>query len=684
MLQWLSKNRFLKTATILGLFLVAVFLVFSTAHAQSVADPNGQLLQGVKVIEQPLGLPAFDIRLIIARIIRAALGLIGIVLVVLMMYAGYLWMTAGGNDEQIGQAKSIIRNAVIGLAIILSAYSIVSFIMNMLGVQPGGGTSTSVYAPGTQNFTGSGALGKVVKDHYPARNQKDVPRNTKIVITFNKPVLLSSFVDDSNGSGVLGDCVNMSSASFKWYDNCDRVKMENNQLSNKFINVLNLDTNTSIQALVLNAATSTVNNIVGYYTIVLKPITDAADSKGGYLGNANGFVPYSVRLGNGISADDSTNNNPSIFQNQKIGNDYYLWQFTCSNLLDTTPPHVTSVFPESVNINPQGEAKNSVIQISFSKPIDPTGVQGSFSAPVGVNYYALVGNKIFSQSQNSSLPLGNFNLVNNYQTLEFTPSKECGKNACGNPIYCLPVCDKPGTTCKTDNYQVLLEAAKTLAGSFESVPFTGVSDMSGNSLDGNNDGNAQNATTTLPVFDNWKQPDNYFWTFKIKDEIDSESPYINFITPGVKAQNVPKDADLSLTFSKRMRAESAYNIDIQEFPAPTNGVPLWKVPSVHLDYKTFDIKHGPFLDNVKTIYIPIVDSSVEDTHFNCFYPGVGPKDVVPTGKLDSEVCDLVNSPEKCCKTQDKVDNEFCCIGTVVTAQNGIKNCVNTITSTLYN
>ena len=99
MLQWLSKIRFLKTATILGLFLVAVFFVFQSASAQSVADPNSPLLQGVTVIQEPLGLSSLDIRLIIARIIRVALSLVGIILVVLMIYAGYLWMTAGGNDE---------------------------------------------------------------------------------------------------------------------------------------------------------------------------------------------------------------------------------------------------------------------------------------------------------------------------------------------------------------------------------------------------------------------------------------------------------------------------------------------------------------------------------------------------------------------------------------------------------
>lgn len=78
------------------------------------------------------GLGHADIRIIIANIIRVALGFLGILAVSLMLYAGYEWMTSGGNEEQIGTAKKILINATIGLAIILSSYSIVAFVMNKL------------------------------------------------------------------------------------------------------------------------------------------------------------------------------------------------------------------------------------------------------------------------------------------------------------------------------------------------------------------------------------------------------------------------------------------------------------------------------------------------------------------------------------------------------------------------
>lgn len=64
-----------------------------------------------------------------ARIIRQALGLIGLIFLVLTLYAGYLWMTASGEEENVTKAKNILRTSIIGLIIILAAYSITNFVI---------------------------------------------------------------------------------------------------------------------------------------------------------------------------------------------------------------------------------------------------------------------------------------------------------------------------------------------------------------------------------------------------------------------------------------------------------------------------------------------------------------------------------------------------------------------------
>ncbi len=78
------------------------------------------------------GLASTDIRITIARIIKVAMGLLGIVAVVIILIGGFTWMVAGGNEEKIGEAKKMIFSGIIGLAIILSAYAIANFVVSSL------------------------------------------------------------------------------------------------------------------------------------------------------------------------------------------------------------------------------------------------------------------------------------------------------------------------------------------------------------------------------------------------------------------------------------------------------------------------------------------------------------------------------------------------------------------------
>ncbi len=73
-----------------------------------------------------------DLTIIAGKVIRGFLGLLGTIFVILIIYAGYLWMTASGNEEQITKAKKMITNAVIGIIIVLLAYTITSFVIGAL------------------------------------------------------------------------------------------------------------------------------------------------------------------------------------------------------------------------------------------------------------------------------------------------------------------------------------------------------------------------------------------------------------------------------------------------------------------------------------------------------------------------------------------------------------------------
>lgn len=677
MLQWIETNKLQKVKrAIVGvglLFAMAFFVlqIIEPAHAQqSVADPNSPLNVGLQTIEQPLGLPSTDIRLIIANIIRAALGLMGIVLVGLILYAGFIWMTSAGNEETIAKAKKIIVNAVIGLAIILSAYSIVLFVMKMLGVGDGVVSGPSITVPGTENFQGSGALGKIIKDHYPVRNQIDVARNSKILITFRQPIRPNEFITDTNNDGIFGNC---KSDMADWINDCDRVKLES-----QYITIVRTDTGTPIVAAAIMATTSTLNNTTGVYTIVIKPITDLNDHpSGGYLGASNEKISYTVRLGSGIKLDDPINNNPSALTPSTIGNNYYDWQFTCSTELDVAPPKVMNVFPEAG----AKEASNSVIQVDFSEPIDPTGIQGRFADAGG--YFKLAGDNVFLQTGQSSVPVGVFVLTNGYRTLEFTPETVCGENACGGKIFCLPVCDVEKATCNADTYKILLKAAQTFnANSFEARPFTGIMDLAGNALDSDPFGKVNSAPTDLPVFSNWEKPDNYVWRFQLTKDIDKTAPYLMRIMPGVEAENIPKDYPWLMVFSKRMRVDPMYGITVVENPPPSNNIPLWIQPRISFGniLTTTTMYHGPFLDGMREDYMPILTSAIEDVHFNCFYPGLGPGGTAEKNEnlWVSNTCDANGDRSRCCLVDSAVGSDFCCNGEVSNTKSSTTTCINSL------
>ena len=110
--------------------------------------------------------PAACVATIVGRAIQVLLGLLGIVLFVLLMYAGFLWMTAGGDAKKVTEARAMIVNAVAGLAVIAVSYAVASFILGQLafvatGTQAtpsgaAGGGATDICA--TYDCTGSAAL----------------------------------------------------------------------------------------------------------------------------------------------------------------------------------------------------------------------------------------------------------------------------------------------------------------------------------------------------------------------------------------------------------------------------------------------------------------------------------------------------------------------------------------------
>ncbi|MBI5221584.1 MAG: hypothetical protein HY979_02150 [Candidatus Magasanikbacteria bacterium] len=86
----------------------------------------------------------------IGKYIKVALSLSGTIFLVLTVYAGFLWMTASGNEDQVTKAKEIVTRASLGLLITLSAFAITAFVLAAT-TKSGGGQSNNVGGTGGAN-----------------------------------------------------------------------------------------------------------------------------------------------------------------------------------------------------------------------------------------------------------------------------------------------------------------------------------------------------------------------------------------------------------------------------------------------------------------------------------------------------------------------------------------------------
>lgn len=137
------------------IFIIFAVIFFSFALCVS-AGPNINDITGQVAQQggyQTAGVTDTSLSQTIGKIIQVALGLTGTVFLALTVYAGFLWMTAGGNEEHVKKATDILKTSVIGIVIILAAYSVTYFVMGYIlgATTPGnmvGGTGSGWYGGG--------------------------------------------------------------------------------------------------------------------------------------------------------------------------------------------------------------------------------------------------------------------------------------------------------------------------------------------------------------------------------------------------------------------------------------------------------------------------------------------------------------------------------------------------------
>lgn len=127
----LTKIMKVKAGLIVTAVMVFSLVLAPAALAQTIETDFGLTYGSVS------GLGNQDLRATVASIINVALSLLGIVALVIILYGGFKWMTAGGNEDSVGEARKIIIAGVVGLAVILSSYAIANFVLIQLGQATG-------------------------------------------------------------------------------------------------------------------------------------------------------------------------------------------------------------------------------------------------------------------------------------------------------------------------------------------------------------------------------------------------------------------------------------------------------------------------------------------------------------------------------------------------------------------
>lgn len=543
---------------------------------------------------------------IIGNVLNVFFGFLGILLLCYLIYAGYLWMTATDSKGP-EKAKEIIKNAIIGLIIIVSAFAITTFVMDWLG---GAGNSDGTGTSGAPvggvgrmgaGFPGSaGALGSgLIEYHVPERDAREIPRNASIIVTFKQPI--------DPASAIVGYTDAASTTARDLNTDAIRIFYTGRETTSAL-------RSTDVETFVTE----------DHKTIVMRPKA--------LLGSAVTSTDYSVHLlggSSGLRLDAAGGMaGASIFSagdGHLTSSDGYVWRFEVSTVVDNTPPRIVSVIP----IRGGTYAPNIVVQMNFDKPLNPLSASGLVRGGTGFQNIDISASPLTGTG--SSHPDGNYTLSNQLRTVEFVTNVSCGVNSCGRQVYCLPFSSNIGVDIHAATLSAVPPQAQIIRSGSAGL-YDGVVDYTGNSFDGNSDGIAQGPST-----------DHYRWNFQTDARPNLTPPTIRTISPAVRASNVAVDAPISADFSSLIEASTLTSDAVllrTNEPEELRDTFWWTVGETSLradggvvsagdrpDHSRISITHRTFSSSQRTSegtlspeYAPFYTSAVQNIYQNCFNP----------------------------------------------------------------
>ncbi|MEK7619617.1 MAG: Ig-like domain-containing protein [Patescibacteria group bacterium] len=547
-----------------------------------------------------------SIAIIIARVIRVALTLVGIIFVCVIIYAGFLYLLARGEPEPIKKAKKIFQQSIIGLIIIFSAYSIATFILNRLLDAAFTGSSAAVADAYSEPLSGS-LGGGILDDHYPERDATEIPRNTRIFVTFKEAInpasMISGYDEDPDSTDLNTDSVVIYPT-----DEGPGSALASDEV--------------------------VVTHDEGFEIFVFDPVE--------YLGSSEQDTNYTVSLTTDIERASGT----AAFSGAYASG--YSWTFEVSTEIDLTPPYVTSIVPAA----DADEPRNVTVEINFSEAMDPVATTGSY----------IIGEEpLFTNIEVLDAALANvegtFEISNAYRTISFTTTDACGEDPCGDTIYCLPT------------NQLISAMAKAATLNEEEIPqaeptgytFDGVVDAAANSLDGDNDYDPEVAGTicgsesdTIECEDAGDN-DNYEWSFTTNDEIEDTVPQIitGGLDPEIEEDEISTSADVEVTFNSYLKSSTVNTSSVSLWPDPY--YEFWfaiRKSNDDVEERTTVLIEHPTLVSTDLggwDYWPVLSEGIKSAYQICMYPAIGPGSNCTEGRDEDQpyCCNGISSASAC-------------------------------------
>ncbi|MBI2484629.1 hypothetical protein HYW18_00515 [Candidatus Uhrbacteria bacterium] len=120
------------------LFPVGVRAITTPPPAAESVNVSGATAAAAAEASLPDPLGVTDVRVLVGRLIKAILGISGMLALLMFVWGGLVWMTSQGEKEKIAKGQKTLAWAVIGLAVLFTAYAGVNWVVGALTETTGG------------------------------------------------------------------------------------------------------------------------------------------------------------------------------------------------------------------------------------------------------------------------------------------------------------------------------------------------------------------------------------------------------------------------------------------------------------------------------------------------------------------------------------------------------------------